>query len=66
MFDRPEPGSALHRLRDGELCIITLPDETEVEAEWSTKTYRFFYRDKDGPTSKHHSEVFWRPAGVRF
>ena len=66
MFDPPESGSALHRLRDGELCIITLPDDREFEAEWSAKVYRFFYRDENGPTSKRHSEVFWRPASRKF
>jgi len=63
MFDRPPPESALHRLQNEELCIITV-DGKEYGATWSANVFRFYLRDG---RSVHHSEVEqWRPAGVKF
>lgn len=66
MFDRPEKGSALHRLANEELCIITV-DGKEYEAEWSAKNFRFYFKGDAGVHSVSHTNVeSWRPASVKF
>ncbi|HEY0845816.1 MAG TPA: hypothetical protein VGE12_10635 [Noviherbaspirillum sp.] len=66
MYDRPPPGSALHRLRHDELCIITI-DDKELEATWSANIYRFYIREGGDARTVGWGDVEeWRPASMPY
>lgn len=56
--------SALSRLKDGELCIVTTKDG-EHEVRWSVANWCFFYLDRGTPIVCHSEEIEeWRPASI--
>lgn len=58
--------SALSRLQDDELCIVTTEDG-EHEVRWSLVNWCFFYLDRGTPTVFPSEEVQeWRPASIPF
>jgi hypothetical protein len=60
------PDSALSRLKDGELCIVTMKDG-EHEVRWSVAGRCFFYLRQGAPMVCRSDEIEeWRPAAVKF
>lgn len=56
--------SALSRLKDGELCIVTTRTG-EHEARWSVRNWCFFYLERGIPIVCRSAEIEeWRPATV--
>ncbi|HEY0844422.1 MAG TPA: hypothetical protein VGE12_03595 [Noviherbaspirillum sp.] len=56
--------SALTRLKDGELCIVTMKDG-DREARWSVANWCFFYLDRGTPVVCRADEIEeWRPASM--
>ncbi|MEC4719589.1 hypothetical protein RY831_10540 [Noviherbaspirillum sp. CPCC 100848] len=56
--------SALSRLKDGELCIVTTKDG-EQEARWSVSGWCFFILHRGTPTICAADEIEeWRPASM--
>lgn len=54
--------SALNRLKDGELCIVTMKDG-EREARWSVANSCFFYLERGTPIVCHAGDIMeWRPV----
>jgi hypothetical protein len=57
--------SALSRLKDGELCIVTTKDG-EQEARWSVAGRCFFYLNRGTPIICDSDEIEeWRPASIQ-
>lgn len=57
--------SALSRLKDGELCIVTTRDG-EHEVRWSVANWCFFYLNRGTPCVCRADEIEeWRPAAPR-
>lgn len=57
--------SALSRLKDGELCIITTR-EGEREVRWSVQHWCFFYLDRGAPIVCDADTIEeWRPASAK-
>lgn len=58
--------SALSRLQDDELCIVTTKDG-EHEVRWSVANWCFFYLDRGTPIVCPSDEIEeWRPASIPF
>lgn len=56
--------SALSRLKDGELCIVTTKDG-EHEVRWSAANWCFFYLDRGTPiVCPSHEIEEWRPVSM--
>jgi hypothetical protein len=56
--------SALCRLKDGELCIVTT-QEGDHEVRWSVVNWCFFYLDRGTPVVCPANEIEeWRPASL--
>jgi hypothetical protein len=56
--------SALSRLKDGELCIVTTKCG-EREMRWSVQHWCFFHLNHGTPIVCHASDIEeWRPASV--
>lgn len=56
--------SALSRLKDGELCIVTMKDG-EREVRWSVANWCFFYLERGSPIVCHAEDVIeWRPVSM--
>jgi hypothetical protein len=56
--------SALSRLKDDELCIVTTKDG-EREVRWSVANWCFFYLERGTPVICRSEEIEeWRPASI--
>jgi len=57
--------SALSRLKDGEVCIVTT-QHGEREMRWSVPNWCFYYTSAGTPIICPLDEIEeWRPAAVR-
>lgn len=58
-------GTALSRLKDGELCLIVTRDG-EIEARWSASAWCFVYLTRGVPVICDPRRIEeWRPLGSR-
>lgn len=56
--------SALSRLKDGELCIVTMKDG-EREARWNAANSCFFYLERGSPKVCNPDDISeWRPISM--
>jgi hypothetical protein len=54
--------SALSRLKDGELCLITT-EQGEQQMRWSVTAWCFFYLERGTPVMCDPNQIQeWRPA----
>ena len=59
------PESALSRLKEGELCIVTTRDG-EHEMRWSVTGWCFFYLNRGTPVICNAEEIEeWRLASIQ-
>lgn len=57
--------SALSRLKDGELCIVTTKDD-EREMRWSVPNWCFYYMRAGTPIVCPFEEIEeWRPTAIK-